>query len=237
LVAYNHNDIKDLQNKLTGQPGFIVTESVFSMEGDQAPLKELAELAKQNQLALIVDEAHATGLFGSRGSGLCNEAGVEAACFARVYTFGKAVGSHGAVVIGSKELKEYLINFCKPFIYSTALDTANLLRVEHSYKFIQNNRNQLNKLNNLNFYFINSFKTHCPGYELRGNGPVFGLICPGNEKCRKLAGDMQSKGYDVRPILSPTVPRGKERLRISLHSFNTTNEIDGLIGHLKSMII
>ena len=234
FTPYRHNDVDHLNNILNGKNGFIITESLFSMEGDKAPLKELAELASSTGLALIVDEAHATGLFGHNGSGLCNEMGVEEKCFARVHTFGKAMGSHGAVVVGSRGLRDFLVNFCKQFIYSTALDTANLLCVEHVYKFIQSNRNQLNKLHKLNTYFINKIKTHFLKYEWKGEGPVFGLIYPGNEKCRQLASTFQAKGYDVRPILSPTVPEGKERIRISLHSFNTENEIDYFFTLLES---
>lgn len=232
-IAFNHNDTAHLQSLLQERPGFIVTESLFSMEGDMAPLRELADIARSNGMALIVDEAHANGIYGRQGSGLCEVAGVEADCFARVYTFGKALGSHGAVVVGSADLKQYLVNFCKPFIYSTAQDTAVLLRVEHAYKFIQNDKIQLNKLLKLNNYFKNMFSSAFPGLELRGTGPVYGLIWSGNASCRALAAYLQQNGLDIRPIVSPTVPEGSERLRISLHSFNTEKEIDLLIRLLQ----
>ena len=118
LVAFLHNDMVDLEEKLklkaVGQIGFIITESLFSMEGDMPDLQKLADLASNYEVELIIDEAHSTGLFGSNGAGLCNVASIEAKCFARVYTFGKAIASHGAVVLGSKKLKEYLVNFSKP---------------------------------------------------------------------------------------------------------------------------
>lgn len=236
LRAFLHNDYSDLVSKMEGRNGFknafIITESVFSMEGDQADLNILANLADQYHAELIVDEAHATGIFGSRGSGLCNEMGVEARCFARVYTFGKAMGGHGAVVVGKAWLKEYLINFSKNFIYTTALDTHSLLSVEHAYFFVQNNVNQFFKLKNIINYFRFRVTELKGKFELRGSGPIFGVIVPGNEPCRKLAVYLQQHGLDVRAILSPTVPEGQERLRVILHSFNTKEQVDYLLSLL-----
>ncbi|HRH56553.1 MAG: pyridoxal phosphate-dependent aminotransferase family protein [Chitinophagales bacterium] len=236
LISYKHNNYEDLEEKLKEHSaagiGFIVTESIFSMEGDRPDLKKLAELAGVYAVHLILDEAHATGLFGSGGSGLCNVAGIEDKCFARIYTFGKAIGSHGAVVIGSQNLKEYLINFSKNFIYSTALETHNLLCVKHSYIYLQNNINQLFKLVNLNNYFKNKSKELKDRFEIRGDGPIFGIIVPGNKKCKDLAFYLQNHNLDVRAILTPTVPERLERLRIILHSFNTSEEIDQLFSLL-----
>ncbi len=233
-VLYNHNDYVDLEQKLqltpTNAQKFIITESIFSMEGDKADLLELVRLSKQYNALLIIDEAHATGLFGVNGSGLCNEFDIEKECFARIYTFGKAIGMHGAVIVGSHLLKSYLINFSKNFIYSTALDTHTLLSVKHSYCFLQLFLNQRIKL----FKLISYFNSRVHALDLRntivGEGPIFGLVVPGSEECRKLALYLQNNGLDVRPIVYPTVERGKERLRIILHSYNTQNEIDILLS-------
>ncbi len=236
LVAFLHNDMVDLEEKLklkaVGQIGFIITESLFSMEGDMPDLQKLADLASNYEVELIIDEAHSTGLFGSNGAGLCNVASIEAKCFARVYTFGKAIASHGAVVLGSKKLKEYLVNFSKPFIYSTALDKHNLLSVKHSYLYLQNTINQQIKLNKLIFYFKNKFDSLKSKFSLIGDGPIFGILVLGNENCRKIANYLQKNGLDIRPIIAPTVPIGTERLRIILHSYNTTEEIDLLFNLL-----
>lgn len=236
LVSFRHNNYEDLEEKLkyktTSQVGFIITESLFSMEGDKSNLQKLAELASTYEVELIVDEAHATGLFGSNGSGLCNEAGTEGKCFARIYTFGKAIGSHGAVVVGSKSLKEYLINFSKNFIYSTGLETHNLLCVKHSYLYLQNIINQLISINKLNEYFQLKFKAVKNAFDICGYGPIYGIIVPDNKKCKDLAIYLQNHKFDVRAILSPTVPKGTERLRIILHSFNTIDEIDQLFSLL-----
>jgi len=236
LLSFKHNDYIDLASKMDGRNSFknayIVTESVFSMEGDQADLRKLVGLAEKYRAGLIVDEAHATGIFGSHGSGLCNALGIEEHCLARVYTFGKAIGGHGAVVVGKSWLKEYLINFSKNFMYTTALDTHTLLTVERAYFFIQKNKNQLFKLNYLINYFNYKAETLSGIFELCGSGPIFGIMAPGNEPCRDLAVFLQHHGLGIRPILSPTVPAGRERLRIILHSFNTTEQIDVLFSLL-----
>lgn len=232
LISFKHNDYVDLEQQLqlntTNEVGFIITESIFSMEGDRADLQKLTDLAHTYEVNLIVDEAHATGLFGSNGSGLCNEAQIEDKCFARIYTFGKAIGSHGAVVVGSQSMIDYLINFSKNFIYSTALETHNLLSVKHTYFYLQNNINQLFSLVNLNKYF--QFKTNelKSRFEVRGSGPIYGIIVPDNKKCKDLAVYLQNHNLDVRAILSPTVPKGTERLRVILHSYNTATEIEQL---------
>ena len=229
LIAFKHNDLQDLENLLkntTFDIGFIITESLFSMEGDKPDLEQLANLSEKYKVELIIDEAHATGLFGSNGSGLCNVAKIEDKCFARIYTFGKAIGSHGAVVVGSQKLKEYLINFCKNFIYSTALETHNLLSVKHCYLYLQNNVNQLISLFLLNKYFISKAKIENIRYEVVGDGPIFGIIVGDNKKCLDLATYLQNHGFDIRAILSPTVPQATERLRVILHSYNKKEEID-----------
>lgn len=231
LVVFKHNDLQDLEHLLkqtTFDVAFIITESLFSMEGDKPNLEKLADLAQTYNVELIIDEAHATGLFGSNGSGLCNVAKIEDKCFARIYTFGKAIGSHGAVVVGNQNLKDYLINFSKQFIYSTALETHNLLCVKHSYLYLQNDINQLVSLFNLNKYFNTKTKSSKISFQIVGEGPIFGIIVGDNEKCKAIATYLQSNGFDVRAILSPTVPQATERLRVILHSYNKKEDIDRL---------
>jgi 8-amino-7-oxononanoate synthase len=238
-MPFRHNDLSDLENKirlhLNHQTGFVITESVFSMEGDKPALKQLAVLSEWYGLKLIIDEAHATGVFGENGSGLCNEASIEHKCFARVYTFGKALGCHGGAVIGSRQLKDYLVNFCRNFIYTTALPTDQLLRVKHAYLMLQQPLIQRVRLKNLISYFRSEWtKANVPAV-LTGEGPIFGLMIAGNERCRNAAAVLQKNGFEVRPILSPTVSKGTERLRIILHSFNTSSEVDRLIDIIKNL--
>ncbi len=229
--SFLHNDFQDLEKKLQAAAGniFLVTESVFSMDGDQAPLGEMAGLCKRYGAHLVVDEAHATGVVGSRGEGLVQELGLENDCFARIHTFGKAVGCHGAIVLGSRTLKDYLVNFSRAFIYTTALPAASVWAIRLAYGIfpsLDDHRDRLRRL-------ISRFREAPIGYErLNSQTPIQVVIVPGNEAVKKLASRLQDHQLDVRPILYPTVPKGGERLRIVLHSFNTTEEVDLLIGCL-----
>src|SRR5207249_2240995 len=111
--SFRHNDLEDLEKKLKMASGniFVVTESVFSMDGDKAPLQQLINLCQQYHANVIVDEAHATGVIGNKGEGLVQALGLQKKCFARVHTFGKACGVHGAIILGTGILRHYLINF------------------------------------------------------------------------------------------------------------------------------
>lgn len=231
---FTHNDLIHLQELLETNQNkynqiFIITESLFSMDGDFAPLKDLALLSDKFNANLIIDEAHATGIYGKNGAGKCIELGIEKLCFARVYTFGKAIGAHGAVVVGSELLKNYLINFSKPFIYSTALSLYDLLHIKHNYLFIQQFNFASNNLHNNIKYFKENISVHQNIPKIIGEGPIFAYIIEHSEICRAKAKQLQSKGLDIKPIVYPTVAKGKERLRIIIHSFNTKEQIDRLI--------
>jgi 8-amino-7-oxononanoate synthase len=233
-LAFGHNDMDQLRSRLMevhAQDGvnavFVVVESVYSMDGDHAPLGAIAALRSRFGFNLIVDEAHALGVFGKQGRGRCDLEGMTAECFARIYTFGKGLGYHGAAVVGSRELKEYLVNYCKPFIYSTAPDPRFTTTVEHSYDYLLKFDYQQIRI----IYLINKFKkifSAVNDYEMIGQGPVFGLVCGSPGRVRDTAAYLQEVGFDIRPIVYPTVPRGTERLRISLHSFNTSAELETL---------
>ena len=240
--GFAHNDCGELEKRLraaggagTGPGGtagtiFVVTESVFSMDGDCAPLKEMAALCRRYGAQLIVDEAHATGVVGANGEGLVQAEGLEAECFARVYTFGKAMGCHGAIVAGSELLREFLINFSRSFIYTTALPPASVRAILDAYALLPDLGAERERLGEL----IARFRGAVIGYErLDSRTPIQVVIVPGNAAVRALAGRLQEAGLDVRPILYPTVQRGKERLRIVLHAFNTEQEIDRLAEVLK----
>jgi 8-amino-7-oxononanoate synthase len=155
---------------------------------------------------------------------------LEEACFARIHTFGKAVGCHGAIVLGSARLRDYLINFSRSFIYTTALPPASVRAIATAYTLLpglQVQREQLRRL-------IGWWRAAAIGYERLDSGtPIQVVIVPGNDAVRALADRLQEVGLDVRPILYPTVPKGRERLRIVLHSFNTEEEVERLIGVLR----
>lgn len=230
--SFGHNDLQDLEKKLQGTKGtaFVVTESVFSMDGHLAPLAEMAALCRKYGAHLIVDEAHATGVIGQNGEGLVQQLHLQEACFARVHTFGKAVGCHGAVVLGSHRLRDYIINFSRPFIYTTALPPSAILAIQKAYSLFPAMHPERAHLRTL----IGTLQdARLPFEKLISRTPIQGVITPGNEAARSLAAALQDEGLDIRPILYPTVPRGSERLRIVLHAFNTVAEVDKLISVLQ----
>lgn len=232
--SFRHNNVEDLKTKLqkaTGQV-FVVTESVFSMDGDIAPLAEIATLCTTYNACLIVDEAHATGIYGKNGSGMVSELQLSDKVFAVVNTFGKAVGAHGAAVCTSKTVKKYLINFARPFIYTTALPLHNLATIKTNLNYIASNTEAIQQLKE-NIAYFNAQKNAILSTE---NTPIKAVIVPGNSEVKRLSNLLEKKGYDVRPILSPTVKEGSERLRICIHSFNTKNEINTLCNTIATAL-
>jgi 8-amino-7-oxononanoate synthase len=227
--SFAHNDVHDLQKKLKHAEGniFVAVESVYSMDGDMAPLADFSALCDKFNAHLIVDEAHATGVVGEKGEGLVQHLKLQ--CFARVHTFGKAVGCHGAVVLGSENLRNYLINFSRSFIYTTALPHTAIAAIMASYDLFPYMNSARQHLSSLISQFQNAGLNALPS-----ETPIQVVLAPGNEVIRQLAAKLQEANLDVRAIMHPTVPRGKERLRIVLHSYNTTEEVDKLIAILHS---
>ena len=206
-----------------------MTESLFSMDGDLAPLAEMVSICEEAGAYLIVDEAHATGVIGRRGHGLVQELNLQDRIFARVHTFGKAVGCHGAAVLGSQDLKDFLINFSRPLIYTTALPPAAVAAIENAYNgfpAMDAEREQLARL------IVRMQSVDIPQRKLISHSPIEGVIVPGNEEVTVMANRLQLAGMDCRPIWYPTVPKQKERIRIILHAFNTMGEIDQLAASL-----
>ncbi|MDB5240150.1 MAG: 8-amino-7-oxononanoate synthase [Spirosoma sp.] len=243
---FRHNDLTDLENQLRlatnfqttglshplGQV-FVAVESVYSMDGDLAPLGELTDLCDEYGASLLVDEAHATGVYGPTGEGLVVALGLQKRVFARVHTFGKALGVHGAAVVGPAVLRDYLINFARPFIYSTALPPHSLLAIRCAHEYLKTQPEARELLYDRLTYFRQRVSDLLPGSSWTDSQtPIQCLIVPGNEWARHAAERAQQAGFDVRAILSPTVPAGQERLRICIHAFNTEAEINGLLDSL-----
>ena len=222
---FRHNDLVHLEERLNNLQGtiFVAVESVYSMDGDYAPLKEVSDLCKKHHANLIVDEAHATGVFGK---GLVQNFKLEKEVFARVHTFGKAMGCHGAVILGSETLKKYLVNYARSFIYTTALPLHSLISIECAYHLLENSISLQNKLFENISYFRKKIEGSNSNKWLDSISAIQSLIVPGNSEVRKLCAKIQEKDMDVRPILNPTVPKGKERIRVCLHTYNTKEEID-----------
>lgn len=226
---FSHNNLEDLEKKLQLGKGnkMVVVESVYSMDGDLSPLKEILEISKKYNALVIVDEAHAIGVFGEKGRGLADEKDV----FARIITFGKAMGLHGAAVLGSTVLKEFLINKARTFIYTTALPPATYSQIQKAYKLLPDaNRMGLFELID---YFQDGTKDFKGISFLQSKTPIQGIIVGDNIKAKALAKHLRDAGFFVKAILSPTVKKGTERIRICLHAYNTREEINQLFQVIK----
>lgn len=235
-MAFKHNDaqhLNELKEYVTGNV-FVAVESIYSMDGDAASLESIISVCRKNKWHLVVDEAHALGVFGNKNEGLIDKNEQSEACFARIYTFGKALGAHGAAIVGSKLLTDYLINFSRPFIYTTALPPAALAQILASYQYLplaSKESESLKKNIQLFQLLIGQSKLSTT----KSNSAIQCVLISGNENVVKAAAQLQSKGFDVRAIRSPTVKKGSERLRICLHSFNTEEEILQLFNYLKNI--
>jgi 8-amino-7-oxononanoate synthase len=233
--SFRHNDLNDLERRIKKATGkiFIAVESIYSMDGDAAPLNELIALSKKYEAYVILDEAHSTGAFGHIGNGLAIAREIHDHIPVRIYTFGKAVGVHGACVCGSKKLINYLINFARPFIYTTALPVHSIASIECAFEYLSSNihlQQELKRIIELYLLATKDFSNRTVS-----NSAIQTLIIPGNKNVKLASEKLRQSGLDVRPILSPTVVVGKERLRICLHSFNSEAEILELKSVLKSL--
>lgn len=256
---FKHNDFEDLESKIFNFNGninqnnrsnlgntsnfqlptsiYIVTESVFSMDGDCPNMEELVTISEKYGCYLVVDEAHALGVFGSSGEGLVQMLGLQNQVFARIMTFGKGLGCHGAAIVGSQELKEFLVNFARSFIYTTGLSPHAVATVFVAYQLLETEKTTINSLRE-NIVHFNQEKN------LLGLKPIFvrsksaiqSAIIPGNKIVKSIALQIQNKGFDVKAILSPTVPEGQERLRFCLHSYNTKEEISEVLRLLSTFV-
>lgn len=241
---FSHNDVKDLETQLqalskviTGQI-YVVIEALYSMDGDTAPLVEISKVCQRFNAALIVDEAHSVGIYGPGGRGLIAELGLESDVFAAIYTFGKAVGFHGATIVGSSLLRDYLINFCRPFIYTTAPSPQTVAETKMAYERFQNAETERTALAEILQYFSKTVKstTYKNAYWLESDSPIQGLIVPGNKRAKSLEIYLRHHGFAVKAILSPTIAKGAERIRLSLHSFNTEDQLNSLAQCLNAFL-
>lgn len=232
--SFKHNDLQDFEKKILKVKNdlqgdvYVAVESVYSMDGDKAPLEKLIELSKYHNFILVVDEAHAVGVFGEKGEGLVQCLGLESQVAIRVITFGKALGCHGAAILCSNLIKDYLVNFSRSFIYSTALPPSAIKVIEHAYSFMENS-DQIELLQQKIMYFKSGAESRKLSGLIPSDSAVQCIVKPGNDQAKNCSEILQEYGFDVRAILSPTVPVGFERLRVCLHAFNTEKEIDGLL--------
>ena len=237
---FNHNDFEDLEKTIVRNLNatlYIVTESVFSMDGDCPNMEELVVLSDKYNCFLVIDEAHALGVFGENGEGLVQMLGLENHIFARIMTFGKGLGCHGAAILGSEELKSYLVNFARSFIYTTGLSPHAVAAILVAYRSLESDKKSILELKQNIIYFNQQLVLMgLKQLFVRSKSAIQSAIIPGNENVKSIAVELQKNGFDVKPILSPTVPEGQERLRFCLHSFNSKEEI-GVVLQLLSKLV
>ena len=245
---FAHNDLDSLKKMVnqvlkgaTRPDGevYIITESVFSMEGDGPDLGALAAFCREHAFRLIVDEAHAAGILGPEGRGEVTGNECQDVVFARLITFGKSLGCHGAAVLGSTSLREYLINFSRSLIYTTALPPISLMAILEGYKRMQKESGEGargNLFKNIEIFTALVEELGLSEYMLPAKAAVRCCEIGGNSKVKSLSEQLRKAGYDVKPILSPTVPRGRECLRFSLHAFNSESEIREVLTILARLL-
>ncbi|MFD2146640.1 aminotransferase class I/II-fold pyridoxal phosphate-dependent enzyme [Mucilaginibacter antarcticus] len=235
--TFKHNDLEALEAKLRNAKGtcYVVVESIYSMDGDTPPLAQMVDLTERYGANLIVDEAHATGLYDT---GVVTQLNIEQRVFGRIVTFGKAFGGHGAVVLGSNGLREYLINFARSLIYTTAAPLHQLAAIKKACELLPQSENEINKLrkNILLFKQLFSALDKQSSRLIGSDSAIQCVLLHNNKRARQASAYLQAEGFDVRAILSPTVAEGSERIRICLHAFNTVDEITGLVKHINILI-
>ena len=231
---FKHNDLCHLETQLQQSVSpvkVIITESVFSMNGDLAPLVEICQLAERYAAWLFIDEAHATGVFGcGRLQGLTFD-NARTVC---VHAGGKALGAQGAFVIASREFKELLVNQARTFIFSTALAPLSALQIEFALQEIlskpQMGADLLQKAQNWRQQLAKAWQADL------SQSQIIPIILGENERALQAAAHLREQGYDVRAIRSPTVPMGTERLRITLKSFHNQKDFDELAALLQEVM-
>jgi 7-keto-8-aminopelargonate synthetase-like enzyme len=219
FFRYSHNDMVHLEALLKKERSkfkraLIITETIFSMDGDRPELKNLTELKKRFNCDLMVDEAHATGIFGKNGSGVIEQEDLTSEVDIIMGTFGKALGSFGAYIAASKPLVEYMVNICRSFIYSTSLPPAVMACNLAAIDVVKEEPWRREKLLKSAGYFREMLKEK--GFNVIGSSQIVPIIVGENHATVQMAEALQAKGYWVLPIRPPTVPQGQARLRFSL---------------------
>lgn len=236
-VRFRHNDLAQLESLLEKRRGdyeqvFIVTESVFSMDGDLADLPKLAALKKRYDCLLYVDEAHAVGVRGNRGLGLAEETATLPDIDLLVGTFGKAVASQGAFVVCNNVFREYLVNTMRPLIFSTALPPTSMRWTEFAMEYLLGQNNARKHLAGISARLRRGLAEN--GLKTAGENHIVPLITDDNTKAVRLSDYLQDNGFFVLPIRTPTVPAGSERLRFSLTTNILEEQIDQIIELCKA---
>lgn len=232
-VIVPHLDLEAIEAALaaphpTGRT-FLVTESLFSMDGDTAPLERYAELVERHDALLIVDDAHATGLYGARGSGLVEASGVEERTLAVTSTFGKALGLCGGMVSGPRAVIDHLIDHARSFVFTTAPPPLLLAGVDLALDRVAAEPELRHRVGELSEQLRRALVDHGlarPG----GRGPIVPVLLGDTERALQVAAAVSRRGFDVRAVRPPTVAPGTARLRVSVHASHSKARIDQLAG-------
>ena len=234
---YHHNDLAHLEEILQKERKnhenvFIVTESVFSMDGDLANLEKLVELKKKYSAFLYLDEAHAIGVYGEQGLGLCESGRVIDEVDFIIGTLGKAMASQGAFLICNKVIKEYLVNKMRSVIFTTALPPVSLLWTKRVFEKSVRMKIKRDHLLRLAEYFREKLREL--GMQTRGESQIVPVIIGGNSDCIRVAEKLREQGCFLLPVRPPTVPMGTARLRFSLTADMCESDLDKVIDVLKN---
>ena len=256
-IPFQHNNVQDLRHKLLQENNSkrqqriaVLIESVYSMDGDVAPVVEMLDVAQQFGAVVVVDEAHGLGVYGKNGTGVLAQHNCQnhAALLFSIFTFGKAAGCHGAVVCCTSDIsKQYLINYAYPLIYSTALPSHSLLVIRCAYgtitgvvgdrlrkhvkKLVEQFQRELQPA--LSAAAAANYRRAGAVRLLPSTSPIQALMIPGNDACTRFCNDLflrSNKTIKLYPIKSPTVAIGQERVRIILHAHNTADQVSLLVN-------
>ncbi|MDA1184477.1 MAG: 8-amino-7-oxononanoate synthase [Acidobacteria bacterium] len=238
-VVFPHNDAGALTRRIERASGqgqvFVVTESLFSMDGDRAPLSTYADICRQTGALLIVDEAHAVGIRGQHGSGLIEESGVGRDVLVSINSAGKALGVSGAFVAGPAWAIEHMTQQARPFLFSTAPPPAVADAIQTSLTIVTDEPERRERLRLRSAFLrkrLGDAGISTPG----GDTPIVPVVIGGNHRAVEVAGALHAEGFDVRAVRPPTVPPGTARLRISVHVDIAEADLDRFANRLATLL-
>jgi 7-keto-8-aminopelargonate synthetase-like enzyme len=240
--VFDHNDLNDLEAKLkwvsekvrsAEARTLVVTESVFSMDGDHAPLREIAGLKEQYGAWLMVDEAHATGLYGAHRRGLAEDLGVSDRIEVQMGTLGKALGASGGYICGSRALIDYLINRARTFIFSTAPVPAAAAAATAGVRFVQSSAGEERRSKLWHHVSVLSSTLNPQPSTLKS--AIIPILIGEEDKAVEAATTLREQGIFIPAIRYPTVARGQARLRLTLSATHTDADLAQLLTALKAL--
>jgi 8-amino-7-oxononanoate synthase len=236
IVVYPHCDVGALERALASTPArrrLVVTDAVFSMDGDPAPLREIVEVCRAHRAALLVDEAHGTGVLGPRGAGLCEELGLEHAVDVRMGTLSKALGGLGAYICASRPIVELVLNRARPLVFSTALPAALCAAAEAAVDIVEHDDAPRARLWRNIRRFSDGLRSL--GFAAEPRSAIFPVILGEPSLALEASRALRARGLLVKAIRPPTVPEGTSRLRFCLSAAHTEGHVDLALQGLRSL--